>query len=55
MSLYGLSVFLEIPEPQRKGRKRYIVVASFMITVLFSFGASLEMANHFQSLFESLA
>jgi hypothetical protein len=34
MSLYSLTVFLETPEPQRKGRKRYIV-ASFMITVLF--------------------
>jgi hypothetical protein len=52
MSLYGLTVFLETPEPQRKGRKRYIV-ASFVITVLFSFGASLDMANYFQSLFKS--
>jgi hypothetical protein len=52
MSLYGLTVFLETPEPQRKGRKRYIA-ASFMITVLFSFGASLEMANYFQTLFKS--
>ena len=52
MSLYGLTVFLETPEPQSKGRKRYIV-ASFMITVLFSLMASLDMANHFQSLFKS--
>jgi hypothetical protein len=52
MSLYVLTVFLETPEPQRKGRKRYIV-ASFMITVLFSFTASLDMANYFQSLFQS--
>jgi hypothetical protein len=52
MSLYGLTVFLETPEPQRKGRKRYIV-ASFMITVLFSLGASLDMADYLQSLFKS--
>ena len=52
MSLYGLTVFLETPEPQRKGRKRYIV-GSFMITVLFSFSASLDMANYFQKLFKS--
>jgi hypothetical protein len=52
MSLYGLTVFLETPEPQRKGRKRYIVT-SFIITVLFSFGASLDMADYFQSLFKS--
>jgi hypothetical protein len=52
MSLYGLTVFLETPEPQRKGRKRYIVT-SFVITVLFSFGASLDMANYFQTLFKS--
>jgi hypothetical protein len=51
MSLYGLSVFLETPEHQRKGRKRYIA-ASFLITVLFSF-ASLDMANYFQTLFKS--
>ena len=52
MSLYGLTVFLETPEPQRKGRKRYIV-ASFMITVLFSLIASLDMANYFQTLLKS--
>jgi hypothetical protein len=52
MSLYGLTVFLETPEPQRKGRKRYIV-ASFVITVLSSLMASLDMANDFQSLFKS--
>jgi hypothetical protein len=52
MSLYGLTVFLETPEPQRKGRKRYIV-ASFVITVLFSLMASLDMANYFQPLFKS--
>jgi hypothetical protein len=52
MSLYGLTVFLETPEPQRKGRRRYIVV-SFMITVLFSFGASFDIANYFQALFKS--
>jgi hypothetical protein len=52
MSLYGLSVFLETPLPQRKGRKRYIA-ASFMITVLFSICGSLDMANFFQALFKS--
>ena len=52
MSLYGLTVFLETPKPQRKGRKKYIV-ASFVITVLFSLQASLDMANYFQSLFKS--
>ena len=52
MSLYGLTVFLETPESQRKGRKRY-VVASFMITVLFFFGASFDMAYYFQALFKS--
>jgi hypothetical protein len=52
MSLYGLTVFLETPKPQRKGRKRYIV-ASFAITTLFSFCASLDMADYFQILFKS--
>jgi hypothetical protein len=52
MSLYALTVFLETPKPQRKGRKRYIV-ASFVITTLFSFGASLDMAGYFHSLFKS--
>jgi hypothetical protein len=52
MSLYGLTVFLETPKPQRKGRKRYIA-ASFAITVLFSLMASLDIANYFQTLFKS--
>jgi hypothetical protein len=52
MSLYALTVFLETPELQRKGRKRYIV-ASFAITILFSFSASLDMADYFQLLFKS--
>jgi hypothetical protein len=52
MSFYGLTVFLETSEPQRKGRKRYIV-ASFVMTVLFSLCASLDMADYFQSLFKS--
>ncbi|KAJ2913709.1 hypothetical protein MD484_g6701, partial [Candolleomyces efflorescens] len=52
MSLYGLSVFLETSEPLRKGRKRYIT-ASFAITTLFAFTASLDMANIFQPLFNS--
>jgi hypothetical protein len=52
MSLYSLTVFLETPEPQRKGWKRYMV-ASFVITVLFSLMGSLDMADYFQSLFKS--
>jgi hypothetical protein len=52
MALYGLSVFLETPEPQRKGRKRYIA-ASFVITGLRALGGSLDMANYFQVLFKS--
>ena len=52
MALYGLSVFLETPESQRKGRKRYIT-ASFVITGLSAFTASLDMANYFQILFKS--
>jgi hypothetical protein len=52
MALYGLSVFLETPEPQRKGRKKYIA-ASFVITAVFAFSGSLDMANYFQILFRS--
>jgi hypothetical protein len=52
MALYGLSVFLETSEPQRKGRKRYIA-ASLIITVLRALGASLDMAHYFQILFKS--
>ena len=52
MALYGLSVFLETPESQRKGRKRY-VAASFVITVLSALNGSLDMANYFQVLFKS--
>jgi hypothetical protein len=52
MALYGLSVFLETPEPQKKGRKRYIA-ASFVITGLRALGGSLDMANYFQVLFNS--
>jgi hypothetical protein len=52
MALYGLSVFLETPEPQRKGRKKYIA-ASLAITALAAFTGSLDMANYFQTLFNS--
>ena len=52
MVLYSLSVFLETPESQRKGRKRYIA-ASFVITVLYALSGSLDMANYFQALFKS--
>jgi hypothetical protein len=52
MSLYGLSVFLETPEAQRKGHRRYIVI-SIVLTGLFSISASLDMANYFQTLFKS--
>ena len=52
MALYGLLVFLETPEPLRKGRKRYIAV-SFGITTISAFTASLDMADYFQTLFKS--
>lgn len=52
MALYGLTVFLETPDAQKKGRKRYIA-ASFIITVLRALSASLDMANFFQTLFKS--
>ena len=52
MALYGLSVFWETPESQRKGRKRYIAT-SFVITVLSALTGSLDMANYFQVLFKS--
>ena len=52
MALYGLSVFLETPESQRKGRKRFIA-ASFVITVLSALTGSLDIANDFQALFKS--
>ena len=52
MALYGLSVFLETPEAQRKGRRRYIA-ASFVITALASLTASLDQANYFQILFKA--
>ncbi|KAJ2924615.1 hypothetical protein H1R20_g12486, partial [Candolleomyces eurysporus] len=52
MALYGLSVFLETPEPLRKGRKRYIAV-SFVLTTLKALTASLDMAHYFQTLFKS--
>ena len=45
-------MFLDTPEPQRKGRKRYIA-ASFVITVLFALSGSLDMANDFHVLFKS--
>jgi hypothetical protein len=52
MAFYGLFVFLETPEDERKGRKKYIAT-SFAITCLSSFTASLDIANYFQVLFES--
>ena len=52
MALYGLSVFLETPESQRKGRKRYIA-ASLVMTVLRALSGSLDMANYFQPLLKS--
>jgi hypothetical protein len=52
MALYGLSVFLETPESQRKGRKRYIAV-SFVITALRALTGSIDMANYFQALFNA--
>lgn len=52
MALYGLSVFLETPESQRKGRKRYIAV-SFVITALRALAGSIDIANYFQVLFNA--
>jgi hypothetical protein len=52
MALYGLFVFLETPEPRRRGRKRYIAV-SFALTVLRALSGSLDMANLFHTLFKS--
>ncbi|RXW16538.1 hypothetical protein EST38_g9311 [Candolleomyces aberdarensis] len=52
MALYGLSVFLETPEPLRKGRKRYVAV-SFVLTTLSALTASLDMARYLQTLFKS--
>ncbi|KAJ2917309.1 hypothetical protein MD484_g3096, partial [Candolleomyces efflorescens] len=51
MFLYGLSVFLETPEAQRRGRKRYIAT-SLAITVLSALTASLDVANYFQVIFK---
>jgi hypothetical protein len=52
MTVYGLSVFLETPESQRKGRKGYIA-ASIVITALQACSACLDMAHYFQMLFQS--
>jgi hypothetical protein len=52
MALYGLTVFLETPAAQRKGRKRYIA-ASFVITALYTLSGTLDMAQYFQVLFKS--
>ncbi|KAJ2915196.1 hypothetical protein MD484_g5206, partial [Candolleomyces efflorescens] len=52
MTVYGLSVFLETPESQRRGRKGYIA-ASIVITVFQTFSASLDMAHYFQMLFQA--
>ena len=52
MTVYGLSVFLETPESQRRGRKGYIA-ASIAITVFQTCGASLDMAHYFQMLFQA--
>jgi hypothetical protein len=52
MVLYELSVFLETPAPQRKGRHGYIA-ASLLITALSALTGSLDMVNDFQTLFES--
>jgi hypothetical protein len=52
MAIYGLFVFLEMPEQLRKGRRRYIAI-SFVITCLSAFAASLDMSSYFQVLFNS--
>lgn len=52
MAIYGVSVFLETPMGQRRGRKRYIT-ASVVITILAALTASHDMANYFQVLFKA--
>jgi hypothetical protein len=52
MAFYGFCVFLEAPQHLRKGRKRYIA-ASFVMTFIVTFAASLDMAETFQELFQS--
>ena len=52
MALYGLSIFLETAAHLRKGRRRYIAT-SFIITVLSSLSASLDIVTYFQALFKS--
>jgi hypothetical protein len=51
MALYGLSVFLETPEPLRRGRKRYIAT-SIVITASSALTASLDTANYSQVIFK---
>ena len=52
MALYGLSVFLETPAPQRKGRKRYIA-ASLLITTFSALSGCIDIADYFNPLFSS--
>jgi hypothetical protein len=54
MTVYGLSVFLETPESQQKGRKGYIA-ASIVKAALQACSASLDMAHYFQKLFQSIS
>lgn len=52
MALYGLSVFLETPKPQREGRGMYIFI-SLLITTLAVVGASLDSYHIFKVLMEA--
>lgn len=52
MAFYGLFVFLETPKDRREGRKIYIII-SFLLTVMATSAASLDMFRIFKSLMES--
>ncbi|EAU86356.2 hypothetical protein CC1G_05350 [Coprinopsis cinerea okayama7 len=52
MALYGLSIFLETPLQQRKGRRRYIII-SFILTFLAALSNSLDVAAYFHVLWDT--
>lgn len=52
MAIYGLSVFLETPKPERKGRVLYIVL-SFIIMTLSAFCTALNTALIYHNLLEA--
>lgn len=52
MAIYGLSVFLDTPQQERKGRAFYIAV-SFLITALSALCTILDAARTFSCLLEA--